>query len=132
MSANHASDTLGDFDNYQLTVSDDITRICVTGVPGSSETLGMIRFLCSNGLYRRRLVDFRQAPSPFSATELIEFAAHGRALMLDRNRFALLVDDKTQRGPLDILTAYREQTGVSEVAVFDDEQTALDWLSESF
>ncbi len=132
MNEDTRADSLGDFENYRISVTDGITRIRVLAVPGNDETLRMIRFLHDTNLYRRRLVDFREKTLPFSASDLIEFAAKGRALMRDRNRFALVIGDKTQRGPLEILAAYREQEGVSEVSVFEDDRAAVDWLSEPF
>ncbi|MEM6511906.1 MAG: hypothetical protein AAF660_02750 [Pseudomonadota bacterium] len=129
MNPDDEGDFAAQFRNYRIDVEDGVTKVRVLNAPRNEETLKMIRFLCDNDLCQRRLVDLRRA-LPFTASDLIEFAAQGRALMRERNRFALLIDDATERDPLDVLTVYREQKGLSEVAVYDNEQAAISWLCE--
>ena len=120
------------FDSYDISNEGEIVIVTATSPPAFEETLRLIDYLGDNKIYERRLWDFSQVEFPYDLHEIREFAAHGRAKMREKNRFAVLVSDDMGFGSMRAFSVYRQEKGVTDVLVSRDRAEAIAWLSEDF
>ena len=120
------------FDAYDISSEGDIVIITASSAPDFDQTLRLIDYLSQNRLYKRRLWDFSKIDFPYDLHEIREFAAHGRAQMREKNRFAVLVSDDMGFGSMRAFSVYRQEKGVTDVLVSRDRDEAIAWLSEDF